>query len=419
VLKRKNYWLLFAILLLSLTSLSPSMELSTDDGPYLRSSLENQSARPSSGEEGTIDRLRVTVSLSDEEFQELELISARYTLSSGVVVELNNRNSEGAYDTILKELTIGDSPDIIMTDGRNILDLATRGYLLPVNVYQTTTPGSTPLTSLIPLLQWNGYDWGVPLDIDPYVLVYSPSRLAEMGMEKLPGSLEEWNSLLQNVRKVKGKSLLALDTRNPYGYSLLLESMGSHLLSEDTEPLIWTQEARGNFYLTSRYNEEIWGMLGEGTLAAAAIPLSEWQSHGNAGLKAEVPLGKGNGRGMEAVESRCFALSAQSLHPEEAVNWLSYITSRSAGLEWLEATGRLPALDELYRAGLPGTEQLPFKTELLLAEDNTRVEQTPGVWSAVSTASASLLTGKIDAAGYQQAIIPGNAGGREEDAASE
>lgn len=31
MLKRKNYWLLFAVLLLALTSLSPSMELDTTE----------------------------------------------------------------------------------------------------------------------------------------------------------------------------------------------------------------------------------------------------------------------------------------------------------------------------------------------------------------------------------------------------
>ncbi|WP_410514500.1 extracellular solute-binding protein [Paenibacillus sp. BR2-3] len=403
MLKRKNYWLLFAILLLSLTSLSPSLELKTSDGPRLRSNPENQSALPSSGEKGNVGPLRITVSLSDAEFRELQFISGRYTLSSGVRVELINRDSDSSHATLLNDLTVGDSPDIIMTDGRNILDLATRGYLLPVDVYQRT-PGSTPLTGLIPLLQWNGYDWGVPLDIDPYVFVYSPERLAELGIEKLPRSLEEWSSLLQNVRKTKGKSLLALDTRNPYGYSAFLKSVGSHLLSEDSAPLEWTQEARSDFYLTSRYNEDVWDMLQEGTLTVAALPLSEWQTHGSANLAVEAPLIESNDNGLDSLESRCFAVSAQSLYPEEAVNWLSYITSRPAQLEWLELTGRLPALDELYRSGLPGMDPLPFRADILLTDDTAPVEQTKGGWSKVSAAVASLLTSKMDAAGYKKAL---------------
>ncbi|MCL6605767.1 MAG: extracellular solute-binding protein [Paenibacillus sp.] len=404
MLKRKNYWLLFAILLLSLTSLSPSLELNTNEGPHPRSKPQDQSMQPATGELGDKGLLHITVSLNDEEFRELKLISGRYTLTSGVGVDLKNIASEQAEQTLHRDLTIGDSPDIIMTEGRNILDLATQGYLLPVNVYQSA-PGSTPLTGLIPLYQWNGYDWGVPLDIDPYVLVYSPQRLAELGMEKLPRSLEEWNTLLQTVRKDKGKYLLSMDTRNPYGYSALLESMGSNLLSEDMAPIEWTQNARSYFYLTSQYNIEVWDMLEDDTITIAIMPLSEWQIHEKDNLRAEAPLVKINERGLGALSSRCFALSAQSLQPEEAVTWLSYITSRTAQLEWLESTGRLPALDEVYRTGFRGMGELPFETAILLSEDTTTHNpENGGNWGKSTAIIASFLTSKIDAADYRKAI---------------
>lgn len=46
MLRRKNYWLLFAVLLLSLTSLSPSMELDTDEGSYPPRQPLDQSEHP-------------------------------------------------------------------------------------------------------------------------------------------------------------------------------------------------------------------------------------------------------------------------------------------------------------------------------------------------------------------------------------
>ncbi|WP_313642129.1 hypothetical protein, partial [Paenibacillus sp.] len=91
---------------------------------------QSQSTNPSSGKEGTIDSLRITVSLNSEEFRELELLSNRYTLDSGVKVVLTNVDSEDADEVLKHDLTIGDSPDIVMADGRSILDWATRGYLL-------------------------------------------------------------------------------------------------------------------------------------------------------------------------------------------------------------------------------------------------------------------------------------------------
>ncbi|CAH1196238.1 hypothetical protein PAECIP111892_02190 [Paenibacillus auburnensis] len=408
MLRRKNYWLLFAILLLALTSLSPSMELDTTEGSYPLRQPQSLSKQPDSGDQGRVRSLSIRVSLSSEELKELERISSNYTLSSGIQVVISNVGNEENADMLKQELTTGESPDIIMTDGRNIADLATRGFLLPVDVYQSV-PGSAPLTMLIPQMQWNGYDWGVPLDIDPYVLVYSPQRLAELGLAEAPKSLEQWGLLLNQLReqqeKTPGKEqyLLGLDSRNPYGYITLLESMGFSLASDNTAALEWTQYARSYFYLSSRYNPDLWDMLQSGKLAIAALPLSEWQQYGNASLTAEAPMEMAGNKGYEAMHSRFFALPAGSSNPEAAVNWLAYITSSTAQLEWLENTKRLPALDELYQSSLPEITGLPFDSKLLLS-DEAVTEEAPGRWNAFSAATTLLLTGKLDAAGYKAAL---------------
>ncbi|UQZ32901.1 hypothetical protein C2I18_04610 [Paenibacillus sp. PK3_47] len=405
MLRRKNYWLLFAILLLALTGLSPSMELDTNEGSFPRNQPLNQSERPASGEQGAVQSLHVRVSLNNEELRELERINSNYTLSSGVEVILSNVDSEETAENLKNDLTVGESPDIIMTDGRNIPELATSGYLLPVDVYQSV-PGSSPLTVLIPQMQWNGYDWGVPLDIDPYVLVYSPARLQELGLEQAPKSLEDWNVILGQLREEQKaeKYLLALDTRNPYGFSAVLKSMGSAGWSSgDDEALEWTQYARSYFYFTSRFNEEIWNLLQEGRLAVAALPLSEWQKHGNSSLAAELPPIDGS-TANNYMYSRFFALPAESDNPEAAVEWLAYITSSSAQLEWLENTGRLPALDALYRTGLPEIAGLPFDAGQLLSDEAVTGEDTAGRWGEISGAVKSLLTGELDAAGFKEML---------------
>lgn len=305
MLKRKNYWLLFAVLLLALTSLSPSMELNTDHGSYPPRQPLDQSERPPSGEAGEIQSLQIRVSLSTEEFSVLEQISKEYTLSSGVDVNLKNVEAEDGGAQIQQELTVGTSPDIVMLDGHSIYDLATRGYLLPVDIYQSV-PGSTPLTMLIPQMQWNGYNWGVPLDIDPYVLVYSPERLAVLGVAEVPASLAQWNELLGRVKvdPEKKRYLLAMDTRNPYGYAAVLHSMGSSLLSAGLEQAQWTEAARSYFYLTSRFNKEIWELLQDGKVAVAAVPLSEWKKHGNSTLAVQMPKKQEGVPNEEVIDSR-------------------------------------------------------------------------------------------------------------------
>ncbi|KWX87658.1 hypothetical protein AMQ83_11720, partial [Paenibacillus riograndensis] len=128
MLRRRNYWLLFAILLLSLTSLSPSMELDTREDAHPLKQQLNQSERPASGDKDRIQSLNIRVSLSNEEFNELQRISNNYSLSSGTQVNLSKVDSGEADGVLKQDLTIGNSPDIVMTDGRSITDLATQGY---------------------------------------------------------------------------------------------------------------------------------------------------------------------------------------------------------------------------------------------------------------------------------------------------
>ncbi|MFE4711285.1 extracellular solute-binding protein [Paenibacillus sp. NPDC056722] len=403
MLRRKNYWLLFAILLLSLTSLSPSMQVNTSNGPLEVNRRQNPSAFPDSSKVGTVDNLQITVALSPAEFTELKALSSSYSLSSGVKIDLKNIEKADAEEILLKDLTIGDSPDIIMTDGRKILDLAKHGYLLPIDVYRSV-PGSAPLTRLIPQMQWNGYDWGVPLDIDPYVLVYSPQRLTELGMPSLPRNVNEWNLMLENLRKQPDKYLLALDTRTPYGFAAVLESMETSMTSVKPETLNWLQQALGDFYLSSQPDHKVWDKIQDGSIAIAAVPYSEWKRYGNASLKAEGLLGARGTNGIESIYSRSFALPAQSEHPEEAVKWLAFITGTTSQLDWLDTTGGLPALDEIYRSGPPSSVVLPFDSQLLLAEEAAPDDEPEGGWKKMTEAVALFLEGKLNATELQKQL---------------
>lgn len=144
-------------------------------------------------------------------------------------------------------------------------------------------------------------------------------------------------------------------------------------------------------------------MLQDGKLAVAVVPLSEWKKYGNSTLAVQAPLEQTGYNIYEAIHSRFFALPAQSGSPEAAVKWLAYVTSSSAQLEWLENTDHLPALDELYRSGLPEISRLPFDSKLFLTDDNAPESDSEGEWSRKAEAAILLLTGKLDAAGYQAA----------------
>lgn len=353
------------------------------------------SDRPSTNTEGRERMIRISVSLPEREFAVLESISSRYAESSGIKVELRNREPEEPGQGLMTDLTAGDRPDIVMTDGNRVLELASGGYLLPVDIYQSV-PGDTPLPRLLSQVQWNGYGWGVPLDIDPMVIVYAPERLRELGLGGPPGSREEWQQLLAAAGK-QGKYMLSIDPRSPYGMGALLESLGSGLAEADPELLEWIRGARSRMYYSASDRPELWERLHTGEVAAAIVPLSAWSGHSSSGLAASALSA---GSAPEALQSRCFALSAQSSSPEEAVAWVTHMTSAAVQREWGEQTGRLPALDEMYRRPqLDASGMSPIQPSQLLEE--AALPQTAGLhWSRLAAAVTAFLTGKLDTAGY-------------------
>ncbi|MNB70920.1 Bacterial extracellular solute-binding protein [compost metagenome] len=403
MLKRKNYGLLFAILLLALTSLSPSVDLSESNNPLPRSDNQSPSRTSSLRQTGDPVALRVAVALDDDGFSELQRISDRYALSKGVSVTLENMGPHPNSDTLIHELTVGSMPDIVMTDAGQIRELAQGGYLLPADAYQNS-PGGTPLTPLLPLLQWNGYTWGVPLDVDPYVFVYETQVLKSLGMDHVPGSVEEWDSLLQVMKPGSGKYVLALDKNNPYGLSALLESMGSPLYPAARKALEWVQKNRASIYSSGGQEEIVWEMLKQGRIGAAVIPYSVWREHAGSeeGLTVETPWGA-EGAEPQSLLSRSFALSAQSHNPEAAADWLYYLTSPEAQTDWLQSTGMLPAASEPYQNEPGVAASLPFDPEALLKEKAQADEPKPA-WTAMVTAARELLTGKLDAPGFLAAV---------------
>ncbi|AIQ13925.1 extracellular solute-binding protein [Paenibacillus durus] len=402
MLKRKNYWLLFAILLLSLTSLSPSMDLNQTDDPPVLNEDQSQSQSSSLRQKGEPAHLRISVSLSNKEFRELQKISGHYALSTGVTVELSNLGEAAGEDALMNELTIGNRPDIVMTEAHHIKELAQQGFLLPVDVYRSS-PGGTPLPPLQPLLQWNGYVWGMPLDIDPYVFVYSLKVMGELGVEALPRTLDQWTRLLEQSFKKPNTYVLAMDAGSAYGVSAFLESVSSSLYPGSRDALDWIGQARSSIYLTDGQDDSVWNMLREGKIAAAVLPLSEWQESGGGDLAAEAPW-LGDAVGEETLYSRTFSLSAQTRSPKAAADWLSYITSARSQLDWLAGTGRLPAAEEAYRGGLPGGDSLPFDAGSLLMGGGGLAGEPQADWSEITSAAGLLLTGKLDAAGYIKAL---------------
>ncbi|KHF33125.1 Bacterial extracellular solute-binding protein [Paenibacillus sp. P1XP2] len=171
-MKRKNYWFLFAILLLSLTSLSQGQNLTSDSsrGEERKTSVWNP--QPASPEDTDPKPIRVVTHVNESDFNTLLDLNKAFVSETGIQVELKNMPDADAYRQLTAALKVGEGPDIMLVNSPWIHPLALGGYILPAESYQSSTTGSDVISPVSQMLEWNGYQWGVPLDMDPYVLVW-------------------------------------------------------------------------------------------------------------------------------------------------------------------------------------------------------------------------------------------------------
>ncbi|GJM81320.1 hypothetical protein HMSSN139_38160 [Paenibacillus sp. HMSSN-139] len=225
-MKRKNHWVLFAILLLALINLSPSEETT-----LVRPEDRGEAQPVTPPEAQTLQEtghIQVAVQMNESDFHRLEEMNRQFTVSHPVEVDLVNVPVEESYASFQRQLMkLGESPDILLLDNVWIRRFAAEGYLLPTEGYYSgSLSGEVLSASLIPN-EWNGYVWGVPLDVDPYVLVYDADKLKLLGLERPPASADDWNALVSAFKKQHSQPyLLGLDYRDPYAAATLLGKSG-------------------------------------------------------------------------------------------------------------------------------------------------------------------------------------------------
>lgn len=363
-MKRRNYWVLFAILLLALINLSPS-ETSTlirseDRGESEPVTLQDQLKEQEPG------KIKVAVQLSDAQFLRLQQMSQKVMEGSHIQVELTNLAEDQDYETIREELELGDSPDILLLGNTWVRRFASGGYLLPTESYYSGSLTGEVLSASLTQNEWNGYVWAVPMDADPYVWVYDPDRLKELGMD-FPLTQAEWKKLINEYLKHQPfPYLLAIDYNDPYAVISLMWQLAERSGTTSVEDLFKPTEGMETTlqqldllrpFLVNFHGfgggEEAWAKLRNGEIALALVRWSEAEQHTYQNIKMAYPA-KDNGMW---VDGRSYAVSARSKNIEAAGEWISAMTSQLQQRQWFEMTGNLPVLKTMYyqaaRNGLP------------------------------------------------------------------
>lgn len=336
-MKRKNYWLLFGILLLSLTSLSPSFDLTHKVGGDKPGNDPLPPSQPPDQPKRIYGPIKIGVQMEDREFRELVRLNAEMMKTTGAKADITQLGDFGNdIESLIRTLSLGEGPDVLLIDSHWIKPLAMKGLLLPMEASQAVSPDSQLPGGLLEPVQWNGFQWGIPFDMDPYVLAWK----TDIAGEELPGNRKGWQSL---KKKQDGKPLFSLDPRDPYAFAAVIHTLGGNPEKPEQEllDLLMNPSAPAPWF-TFRENamDLVWGV--EETSPVFVAPLSAVRGEYAAGYRVGMPSEDGGNR-RPVVRSRSFVITSQGESAVPAMSWIAEMTSPFRSEQWTKASGMLSA----------------------------------------------------------------------------
>lgn len=336
--------------------------------------------------------LTVEVGLEEAEFnvlsQQNKAFSQRHP---DISVELIRVEPDQAYRVFQLSSQLGDSADIMLLNNEWVKEFAASGYLLPADAAFVGKALAEQFDALAAPLKWNGYLWGVPRSLDPYVMVWNKEWLDEWLGEGvvLPLTIEQWSTLAQRSTELQGApSWLTLNPRDPLTLLAWLE-----IVTEERSDGIWAngnrpwqgtlfeqgltllEQHRIGITMAQSSSQSILSLKNRETLAAV-LPYSEAAS-----LIAEPRLSSDAKLELDQrswklpyvwPRGNSYVISSHAAYEEAAHTWIAEMTDIPIQLQNLEVLNRLPVYRSLYDSDrqlsnlLPGREGKSFPNQASL-----------------------------------------------------
>lgn len=370
---KKSLVILFSIIALSFFLLTSPIQLGSSeraqtdtDHPPINSSGNIAMLDPSK------HTLQVMVSLPDQQYEVLERLNQEFMdRHPNIEVVLLNTAEDRLYDRWRDEAILGQNADILLLDNDWLNTYSAHGLLAPIT--ETAEALNGIISAISKQTIWNGYVWGAPLDVDPYVLVWNRSVLASLREGSGMLTYEEWDSIYQqwvsdSETLDKGEHYgLYIDTADPHALSALAWASGYLQEDQSSESIIASEtEAALKAILDWLGNDRLaeeeavenigadrWGMIMEGKLLFMITRLSEADEHADPAIGiGPLPVTRTNGGGGTAwLKGRSFAVHAKGTSKEQAIAWVREMTTEHSQQHLSTASGTLPATLAAIRPG--------------------------------------------------------------------
>jgi ABC-type glycerol-3-phosphate transport system substrate-binding protein len=307
----------------------------------------------------------------------------------------------------------GDLPDAFDLDGPTVAQFAEAGLLHPLSSFFSREVLNDFAPTILTQGTVNNTLYALGAFDSAMVLYFRKDLFHSAGVTAPPeGESWTWQEFLQACEQVSdhGQSPVALhmdvtaDEWFTYAFSPLLWSAGGRLISPDgkrTEGVLnatenvealrqWNQLFEQGFARRSPVNPDPFGS-GEAVM--------DWTGHWMVRSHLDtfkedlgiMPLPRSGPRPAAAGGSWCWAMSADTPHPELAARWLDWVLDPENGVQpMVKANGALPARKSAYRF-FPEFDHPPLSVFRHLQENAARARPRTPHYPSLTRAFASAL----------------------------
>lgn len=305
----------------------------------------------------SMKQVRVAVSMNPAEFAALEQLQKQYHLIHGVEVKLENIPFSEVYARFKKASQLGEAADVMLLENMWMNEFSALGYLHAADEVLPLEQQTIYLEQTMQHNKWNGYVWGIPKDVNPYVIVYNSNRLKELQMELPPSTPVELAAFQIRVhRPNEGKYGIYFNPQDSFAFFSLLWSMQSEAVLEkkgaaDTE----SAKVLEPFFDTSRAFPAVsatwnpWEQLDKGNIAMMVVPLTEYKQNAKDSMSLlTLPATSQLRTKISWLRGRTYAVSSKSSVSAEAFKWIREMNAMDAQIKLWQAGGGFPALLPAY-----------------------------------------------------------------------
>ncbi|NIK75886.1 ABC-type glycerol-3-phosphate transport system substrate-binding protein [Paenibacillus castaneae] len=303
--------------------------------------------------------IHVTVSLPHDQYKQLSALNQEFMMKYPYIqVKLTNEISQdSAYERWTLQSQQRQAADVMLLDSGWVKPFAVRGFLQSLDSMLTGDTLSDQMTGLLDPLKWNGYLWGVPKDVNPYIIAWSSTLLEQLGLKAPPADFQAYQEAAAGLNELDAEiSILnwsAGDLKQQLVWLAAFQSEITNMINarpftaDQTAELEWLHTMKNQI---STIKIEDIGELNEAfrsnKLLVAIMPWNAYEKL-NETIRDDLIVDR-NRIDFPWLNGRSYVISSNSQADEEAMLWIQEMTNISNQQQSYTASGLLPAKASLY-----------------------------------------------------------------------